>query len=462
MMAKTATQARPQGGNGGGQLTVQQQREREVVNFTAMVDALAPNMAEAAAKGVDIPKLRRMVLTAINRSHDLLECSQKSWISALMQCAQDGLMPDGREAAFVKFANEVTYMPMVYGLRKKILQSGEIRDVFTAVVFEREFTEGLFEVELGTNPRIVHKPLLGKGERGDMIAAYSVATFKDGTRSFEVMTGAEIERVRMISKTGKKNEGPWKDWPGEMWRKTVLRRHAKSLPMSSDLRDVEAEAMFGDAFNRALQQRDEDRQLSRDGRTMQLPASETRAQMDDIERRAGANVDVPHDPATGEVRDEGSEGSGASTDKEERTDQGVDWNAWLTRFRDELPKITNKAALEKWKKPEGIPEDHLNDARILINQRIEQLEKAEKKAAPEPEIHSEDQPTPEPDEPTDEQVKAADELVDVFQSCELMMDLRAAETKHEPTIAALPASEQSRVRSAIEAQREKLSQKPRG
>jgi len=74
---------------------------------------------------------------------------------------------------------------------------------------------------------------------------------KDGTKSFEVMRRSEINKVRQASQTGALNKttrdgkaippkGPWVDWFGEMARKTVMRRHSKTLPMSGDLIDVEA------------------------------------------------------------------------------------------------------------------------------------------------------------------------------------------------------------------------------
>src|SRR3546814_7487569 len=99
-----------------------------------------------------------------------------------------------------------------------------------------------------------HKPdlLLTDEEATDdnICAAYSIATYMDGTMSYEVMSRAEINKVRQVSKTGAlgmvdrrtkkpiEPKGPWVDWFGEMAKKTVMRRHAKTLPMSGDLLDV--------------------------------------------------------------------------------------------------------------------------------------------------------------------------------------------------------------------------------
>jgi recombination protein RecT len=75
-----------------------------------------------------------------------------------------------------------------------------------------------------------------RGDRGRIIATYSVAVLKSGERSREVMWIDEIEAIRVKSKYP--DGGPWKDHYGEMCRKTVARRHSKVLPMSSDLDDL--------------------------------------------------------------------------------------------------------------------------------------------------------------------------------------------------------------------------------
>jgi recombination protein RecT len=85
------------------------------------------------------------------------------------------------------------------------------------------------------SPFIKHKPSLDP-DPGQVVAAYSVATLKSGEKSREVMTVAQINKVRAISKA--KDSGPWVAHYAEMCRKTVARRHSKVLPMSTDLDDL--------------------------------------------------------------------------------------------------------------------------------------------------------------------------------------------------------------------------------
>jgi recombination protein RecT len=120
---------------------------------------------------------------------------------------------------------------MVQGIRKKIRNSGEIKEMHAFAVYEGDE----FQYELGDRPFIRHIRK-GKGGRGRKITyAYSVAEFKDGSLSRDVMDIDEIEDIRKQSSRAKK--GPWsvKAFYPEMCVKTVVKHHAKSLPSSTDL-----------------------------------------------------------------------------------------------------------------------------------------------------------------------------------------------------------------------------------
>lgn len=95
----------------------------------------------------------------------LLKAERRSLFGSAMKAAQDGLLPDGREGALVPFAGEVTWIPMIAGLRKKVRNSGEITTWDVVAVYEND----KFEFELGDNPFIKHAPVLK--ERGELISS---------------------------------------------------------------------------------------------------------------------------------------------------------------------------------------------------------------------------------------------------------------------------------------------------
>ena len=208
------------------------QGPHEITVLRDQFDKMGDQFHAALPAHIPVERFMRVVMTAIQNNPDLLKASRKSLFNAAMKAAQDGLLPDGREGAMVPFGNDITWMPMIGGIRKKVRNSGEIATWDVHAVYERD----AFEFELGDDPFIRHRPHLGD-DRGDLIAVYSIATLKSGEKSRDVMSVSEIEKIRALSKG---RNTPWNNptfYP-EMAKKTVARRHSKVLPMSSDLDDL--------------------------------------------------------------------------------------------------------------------------------------------------------------------------------------------------------------------------------
>ena len=185
----------------------------------------APEFQDQAALALpdNVPP-RRFVLatvTALMANPDLALSDHASVINALLRAAQDGLMPDGNEAALVLYKGKAQYLPMIGGLRKIAAEHGW--SLSTQVVYAND----AFDFELGLDERLVHTP--ARGNRGDMVAAYAVGRHRDGRRMFEVMQADEIAKVRKSSRAA--DRGPWVDWPERMWEKTVGRKLFKRLPL---------------------------------------------------------------------------------------------------------------------------------------------------------------------------------------------------------------------------------------
>ena len=71
-------------------------------------------------------KIARAALTALQTNPDILKgnVNRPSVYTAIIRSAQDGLLPDGREAAFVRFGADVVYQPMIGGFRKRAAEHG--------------------------------------------------------------------------------------------------------------------------------------------------------------------------------------------------------------------------------------------------------------------------------------------------------------------------------------------------
>lgn len=201
-----------------------------VEGFRKTVSLMEPELKKALPGHIPSEKFVRTLMTTVQLNPTVLECTQQSVLSAVMQSAQHGLLADGREAAIVKFKDSAQFIPMVAGIMKKVRNSGEITTWSVQVVKEND----KFEMKLGDEEKIVHEPALK--ERGKTIGAYSIVTLKDGEKSREWMDIEEIESIRARSRA--KEFGPWKTDYDEMAKKTVIRRHSKRLPMSTDLQET--------------------------------------------------------------------------------------------------------------------------------------------------------------------------------------------------------------------------------
>lgn len=196
------------------------------------MQAMAPQFQAALPKHITVEKFTRVAMTAIQNTPALAKADRASLFGAVVRLAQDGLLPDGREAAIVMFGDKAQAMPMIAGVLKKIRQSGDVAKVSAQVVYENDE----FVWHLGFDENVTHNPPALDKPRGKAIGAYATAVLKDGSRLLEVMSLEEIEKVRAVSRSGK--NGPWVQWWGEMARKTVMRRLSKRLPMSTDIEDA--------------------------------------------------------------------------------------------------------------------------------------------------------------------------------------------------------------------------------
>jgi len=195
--------------------------------------------------GVD--KFQAVVVAAVADNMDLLECDRSSLLKACLSAAELGLSLNKNmaEADILKVwngktkRNEAQFRPRYKGLMKLALQAGEVLKIESRLVHAND----TFEVEEGIEPRIIHKH--GLANRGDMVGAYCVWKLKNGETQFEIMNKEQILAIRDRSSAKTKDGnivGPWKTDEAEMWRKTVVRRASKYMPLSTEaMRAVQAD-----------------------------------------------------------------------------------------------------------------------------------------------------------------------------------------------------------------------------
>lgn len=186
--------------------------------------------------GFNFDRMCRSLINAISTTPQLAQCSPASLFLASVRSFSLGLEPNGalKEAYLVPYWNgkkscfEAQFQPSYIGLQTLARRSGEIAEVYAKAVKEND----VFDVEEGTERKIVHKPNYTK-DRGKAVCFYAVFRTKGGNVDFEVMSIDEIEAIRSLSKA--KDADAWTIHYEEMAKKTVMRRLLKRAPMSVEL-----------------------------------------------------------------------------------------------------------------------------------------------------------------------------------------------------------------------------------
>jgi recombination protein RecT len=217
-----------------------------VINYLKS-PAVLNGIKAGCSRHITPERLVRVALMTVTKNPKLALCTKESLYGALVECGQLGLEPGLLGMAYlVPYWNnrarryEVVFQPGYRGLIDLARRSGQISNISAHVVYERDE----FSYTVGEKP--VHRPFLGTGDRGPLQLAWAIAHFKDGAWQEEVMVRQDIEAV--MAQTSSKDKqgnivGPWVDHPAEMWRKTVVKRLCKYLPLTTEL----AQALEGEA-----------------------------------------------------------------------------------------------------------------------------------------------------------------------------------------------------------------------
>lgn len=163
-------------------------------------------------------------------------CSPVSVLKGMMACVRLDMMPNTPEqyVALIPYGSELQFQIMYRGLTQLAYNSGIVNKIDAELVFP----EDIWEIEQGTERKLVHK-LTAEGLNRDRtkadeaLFAYSTAVMNTGERAFQIMTQSEIKQImdQAVKATG--NDTPWKRWPAEQYKKTVVKRFTKLLPKSS-------------------------------------------------------------------------------------------------------------------------------------------------------------------------------------------------------------------------------------
>lgn len=305
-----------QGPNGNGGTAMQKAGPKRPATLKDLLERAKPSLAAVVPKHMSADRLIKIALACVSRDKTgkLAQCTPESVLLAVMHAGELGLEIGGSlgEAYLVPFKKswkddknqwhaqlEAQCIIGYRGFVNLARRSGEIQNVSAHVVRKND----KFNVVFGLDERIEHTPIL-EGDPGELVAVYAICRYKDGGYQVELMTRPDVIAVRDRPKPWSKGkpappeDGPWITDEAEMWRKTAVRRLAKYLPLSPELRrqlekedEIEETSVIDVVAEAAM--------TSGDGATKKL-ADRIKS---DTANKPEASAASEHNPATGEVKD---------------------------------------------------------------------------------------------------------------------------------------------------------------
>ena len=204
-------------------------------NLAEILKAASGRIAEACPEHFTPARLMQLASVLVYKTPKLQQCHPESIITAMIQVGSLGLdlNPSMMEAFLIPRWNkdagvmEAQFQPGYQGLAKLAVNTGSVNKIVPREVCENDTFEvwqvdGVDHVKHGVNYKL---------PRGRETHYYAVATTTTGP-VVEVMTVEQTEEIR--SRSQYPDGGPWRDWPGEMRKKTVIKRLCKRLPRSAD------------------------------------------------------------------------------------------------------------------------------------------------------------------------------------------------------------------------------------
>jgi len=207
------------------------------MSIADLIRALEPEIKRALPSVLTPERFTRMALNALSNTPKLSECSQMSFIAALMNSAQLGLEPNTPlgQSYLIPFKNNKTkqlecqFQIGYKGMIDLVYRNNSVQTIQAQTVYANDE----FNYELGLNPKLHHKPALDN--RGEAVAFYAYFKLENGGFGFEVMSKEDIiEYAQKYSQGINSSYSPWKNNFEDMAKKTVIKRVLKYAPLKAD------------------------------------------------------------------------------------------------------------------------------------------------------------------------------------------------------------------------------------
>jgi phage RecT family recombinase len=197
---------------------------------------LMPDVYKLLPPDITSEQFRAACWLELTGNKDVPECVVESIRDVIIYAANYGLMP-GRDCHFISYkqkkyrgAKGLQCIPNYFGILRTLDRTGKVRRAFAHPVHEGdEWSFDMFQ------DRPVHRPAVTLGKTpGKELFYYGAVMFKSGDCAFEVVSLEDLDAIRR--RAPGHDSGPWVTDPVMMKRKSAIKRVAKYVQLTPDVR----------------------------------------------------------------------------------------------------------------------------------------------------------------------------------------------------------------------------------
>lgn len=198
---------------------------------------LMPQIPDLLPPDISVEQFRSALFLELSGRPSLATCTQQSLRDSVIKAAMYGMLP-GRDVHILPFKSQkgggtqATYVPNYFGICLALERTGKVRRAFAHPVYEGDDFELDYFAE--HYKHVPHAVL--KREAGKILFYYGAVQLKDGSTHVEVMTLEQIDAIRRRAPAH--DSGPWVTDTIEMARKTALKRCAKYVRLTPQMKEM--------------------------------------------------------------------------------------------------------------------------------------------------------------------------------------------------------------------------------
>lgn len=160
-------------------------------------------------------------------------CSRESISTALFNMVTQGLSVAKKQCYFVVYGKELQFVPSYFGTLAVAKRTAGVKKAVGNVVYKNDEFKYSVDLESGCKKITKHEQSIENIDNNNIVGAYAIVTFEDGTTKAEIMPITQIRQAWLQGKA-RGNSPAHKNFPDQMAVRTVINRALKIENASAD------------------------------------------------------------------------------------------------------------------------------------------------------------------------------------------------------------------------------------